>query len=111
MGSPRTMASSRPLIICSLEGAGVSRGRSGMAGNILASVVGKVVMKGLRLKLAGHEALAQPCPQPHGRQIQKRNQKNQNQRRREHHGFGRFAVLALKTDVINVKAKMHEAAL
>src|SRR5713226_4066327 len=105
------MASSRPLIIWAPEGPGVSRDRSGIAGNILSSVVGKEVMKSLRLKLAGHEALAQSCPHPHGRQVQHRDQENQNQRRGVDHGFGRFAVLTLETHIVNMKAQVHEAAL
>src|SRR5260370_33968405 len=111
IGSPRPMASSRPLIIWAPDGPTVSGDRSGPRGAILASVVGKVVMTNLRLKLASHEAFAQPAPKPHGGYVQHRDQENENQRRGEDHGLGRFAVLALKTHVVNVKPQVHKAAL
>src|SRR5262249_14175372 len=62
-------------------------------------------------ELAPDEAAAQAGPQPHRRQVQERDDADQQQRRGVHHRPGRLAVGALKAGVVDVEPQVQEAAL
>src|SRR5262245_22683202 len=54
---------------------------------------------------------AEPVPQADGEHIQAHDDQQQQEGRREHHGPGRVHVRRLESDVVDVKAEVHELAI